>query len=103
MYKIKFKYPEIQRTVNPVIDNSIEQLNKAISKLYGLRIPSSFKYISEVSELNDFLKLKSKDLEKVKDWLSYTNSQYNEVINSIENTINNMGNIRIKKRNILIK
>lgn len=103
MNKVNFKYSDIQKTVIPSLRNTVSKLNNAKNELYGIRIPSSFKYASELGSLSDYLSSKSSKMEKIKNWLIFTNTQFNEVVNSIESAVNSIPNINIKTRNMIVK
>lgn len=97
MTKLKIKYSEIQRIVEPSLTTTVSYLNSAKSKASGLYSPSSFKYSYLINELPTFIKKQKDILEDIKDWLTESNNFYEEAINNFDESIRTIDNIDIKK------
>lgn len=103
MAKLILNATTLNRTVIPNIDYAIDKLNFVTSKGSGLTIPNGFKYASSLRQIIEDNVNTRKNLISIKDWIIQSNNEVDKTIKEIENELNSIKNIEIKKRESAIK
>lgn len=103
MTKLIFKETELSKTIIPNLEYAIEKLNSAASQASKLSIPNNFKYSRNLNQLLEDITIIRNDINSIKEWILQSNVHIDNTIKEIENELNAIKNIEIKKRESAIK
>lgn len=103
MAKIYFDESSLNRLVNVGLDNSINNLRKAIEISSMLYIPYDFKYRSYLKTLDDNLKLNLNSINGIYNTIKNSSRTYSKINNDINSEIRDIENYSISLRQSAIK
>jgi len=78
-------------------------LNSAINEGTKLAIPYDFKYSKKIKEILESNIVIRNNLNSIKEWLLVSNKEIDNTLKELENELNAIKNIEIKKRESAIK
>lgn len=101
--KVLINSEGLKNHFNPLINDSIEKLNTAITTCEGLEIPVGFSYKSYLNSLAETLKENRNNCVIIRDFVANSIVDFNYSTNEITDLFNNMDIIKIKDRTSIIK
>lgn len=102
MTKLYFNNSNLNRDVKPSIVATVDNLSKVINDSNSLVIPGGFEYARELKELSyDIQKIKD-ELTKVNEWIDFSNRNYDNTINEINDSLKQIDDLEINVREKLV-
>ena len=103
MSKIYFDESSLNRLVNVGLDNSINNLRKAIEISSMLYIPYDFKYRSYLKSLDDNLKANLNSINNIYSTIKNSSKVYSNINNEVNSQVAGIENYSIALRQSAIK
>lgn len=103
MSKIYFDESSLTRLVNVGLDNSINNLRKAIEISSMLYIPYDFKYINYLKSLDDNLKANLNSISGICNTIKNSSKAYSNISNETNSQVSGIENYSISLRQSAIK
>ena len=102
MANLVFDNFELQKTVIPSIESTIEILSSAIIISNNLNIPSGFMFATTLKELPTYLQTISNNFAYTKDWINSSNSRLENCLEELSNRLQDIGKLEIKSRELIV-
>ena len=103
MTKINFNPSSVQNSVLPNLNNAIDTLNVVINKGSQLSIPRNFSYYSKLNEIQTSNIECKKSLLNIKNYIDKSSKNFDGAMSEINNELEAINNVQIKKRGSSIK
>lgn len=103
MTKLIVNEKELKQRCIPNLEYAVTNINYALEKASGLDVPSSFRYASKLKELTEDVILIRNNLNSIRNWISQSNIFMDNTLKEIDDELNLIKNIEIKKRKSAIK
>ena len=98
MTKIKFDYAELQRSVVPSLNSTVNNLSTAIRSASSMDVPYGFRYYSELQNLSSYFSNQSNKLRYTSGWISSSNNKYQSAQNELNAELEAIDNVDLKIR-----
>ncbi len=102
MAKLYFNNGNLNRDVKPSIAATVDYLSKVINDSNSLVIPSGFEYERELKELSYNVKKIKDELLKIDQWIDFSNRNYDNTINEMNDGLKQIDDFEIKVREKLV-
>lgn len=103
MTKILFNSSLINQNLIPNLDAAMANLKKAIEVYNNIYIPSNFKYATYLNELKEGLYNQQNKIDNIKYMLNKNNQAYNEIARLSSDSLTMITNIKISKRDSVVR
>ena len=103
MTKLTLKETDLSKIIIPNLEYAIDKLNSAVNEASKLAIPNDFKYSKNLIQLLEDIASIRNNINSIKEWLYQSNIQIDNTLKELENELNTIKNIEIKKRESAIK
>lgn len=98
MSKIVFDYGGLQKNIVPSLEGACEKLESARRLIENTSVPSSCAYYSYLRNLGMKLLSSKQNLNRVTNWVSSTNTRFENALDSLDTSISNLEIIKISKQ-----
>ena len=102
MAKLYFNNSNLNKDVKPSITSTVEYLSKVIIDSNSLVIPGSFEYARELKDFSYNIKKIKDELIKINEWIDFSNRNYDNTMNEIDDGLKQIDDLEIKAREKLV-